>query len=351
MSTQDTQQQIMETIKSVFPETEYTVTLEYSVIKYSVIKYLVIKISKKTLISDCIYFKIYDDHIHIELLNRCGDITGTTLLNKIFYLAKKLPQIKYIQLEDKSYILKCNEKISLATIKILTIGQSWYNEHGYKSKYFERELESNKKIINKKYRDFKIEIKQLLITSYNEEYLKNIKLNDKRLEIIKKEYTQALIKRQALDDKVDEDSILEKELLDEEIDTYEDEIKRREEYNKNYDVAISNEEKRISKLINDSITSFPEVLQDNITVQDFFNSIWSIINTNINIKGCEDEILSKQCKWLSEFLDMIEMSRILEYDLYYLEKKTDNTTDIKNKYLKYKNKYLNLKNQLGYKIE
>jgi hypothetical protein len=339
MSTRDTSQQTMETIKSVFPENVYTVTLEYSVIKF-----LVIKISKKNPISDCIYFKIYNDHIHIESINRCGDITGNTLLKKIFDLAQKLPQIQYIHLEDKSYILKCNKKISLATIKILTKGQSWYNEHGYKSKFTESELESNKIIINKKYRDFKTELYQLLITLYNEEYLKNIKLNEERLETIKKEHTQALIKRQALEDKVDEDSILEKELLDAEIKRYEEEIEGRERYNKNYDLAISNEKERISKLIEYSITLFPLVSQD-ITVQEYFTSIWSIINTNI--EGYEDEKLSERCEWLSKFLDMIDMSCILNYYPYCLEKRKDSTTAIKNKYLKYKNKYLNLKNQLG----
>ena len=85
--------------------------------------------------------------IYIKSLNRCGDISGTTLLNKIFNLAQKLQNI---QLYDESYILKCNKIISLATIKILTTEISWYNKLSYKSENYENELISNIQIIDRK---------------------------------------------------------------------------------------------------------------------------------------------------------------------------------------------------------
>lgn len=120
----------------MFPQIDYTIVKEY----------LVIKIYKKVPVSNCIQFEIKNDHIYIKSLNRCGDIYGTTLLNKIFNLAQELQNIQNIQLYDESYILKCNKIISLATIKILITGQSWYNKLGYKSENYENKLISNKQI-------------------------------------------------------------------------------------------------------------------------------------------------------------------------------------------------------------
>jgi hypothetical protein len=327
-------------IKNFFPESEYNIVIEYSVIK----------ISKKDPVLDCIQFKIMNEHIYITSLNRCGEISGTILLDNIYKLAQKLPNIKNIQLYDESYILKCNKRISLATIKILTTGQSWYNKLEYTSKNIKNELISNKKIIDEPYIDFITKIPNLLIISYEKEYLKNIESNKKSLKRINEDLTRSVTQRKALDDKVDPYSILEKELLDEDIERYKKRIIEIETYKKNYEVAIAEEEAIILKLIEDSKRLFPVVLQDNITVQECFNSIWSTINTNIKTKDCKNVELRKQCKWLFKFINMIEMRHILTYDRN-LEKEVipESTIAIQNKYLKYKNKYLNLKNQLGVK--
>ena len=328
---------IHDKIKRFFPQIDYTIVQEYSVIK----------ISKKDPVSDCIQFKIMDDHIWIKSLNRCGEISGPILLDNIYKLAQLLSNIQNIQLYDESYILKCNKRISLKTIKILTTGQTWYNKLGYKSKNYEEELISNKIIIDKPYIEFIHNIHSLLITTYKKEYLTQIDLNVENLKRIDENNTYCLSQKEALTDKVDEYSIGEKNYLEQEIDKNTKRIKEIETYKKNYEVAIAEEEARIVKLIEDSKSLFLVVLQDNITVQECFNSIWSTIDTNIKTKDCEDVELSNQCIWLSEFISMIGMSRILTYDPNLEKNVIHESTAIKNKYLKYKNKYLNLKNKLG----
>lgn len=161
---------ILHKIRSFFPEIDYSIIIEEDSL---------IKILKKTTESECIHFIINDNYIYIESLNRCDNISGTKILNNIYKLAQQLGNIKYIQLVDDSYILKCNKRISLATIKILTTGQSWYNKLEYKSKNIKNELISNKKIIDEPYIDFITKIPNLLIISYEKEYLKNIESNKK----------------------------------------------------------------------------------------------------------------------------------------------------------------------------
>jgi len=327
-------------INRIFSESEYNIVTDYSVIK----------ISKKDPVLDCIQFKIMNDYIWIKSLNKCGEISGTTLLNNIYKLAQLLPNIQNIQLYDESYILKCNKRISLATIKILTTGQSWYNKLEYKSKNYENELILNKIKINKPYIDFIQEIHILLIKTYNEEYLTTIKSNDESLKRINENHTYLLSLKKSLENNTDQYSILQKKSIDEDIERGKQRIEQIETYKKNYEVARTEEEARILKLIEDSKSLFhvPVDLQDTMTVQEYFNSICPIIDKNIETKDCDDVELSNQCIWLSEFISMIRMSGILTYDRN-LEKEVirESTSAIQNKYLKYKNKYLNLKNQLG----
>ena len=50
---------------------------------------------------DCAFIQLFDDHIYIELLERCG-INGSQTIRKIEQLAVKLENISYISLEDDS---------------------------------------------------------------------------------------------------------------------------------------------------------------------------------------------------------------------------------------------------------
>ena len=138
------------------------------------------------------------------------------------------------------------------------------------------------------------------------------------------------------------------------------------------------------KIANDNVV--PNI-DDNTTVQEYFNSIWKEIIYNSKKENCENEKFINQLIWLEKFISIIKSSKILTYE-YYLQKqiKPENEYTVskwlkyfmsiftyptileKNiklepnnlytatkylkkeyyeKYIKYKNKYLNLKNQLG----
>ena len=337
-------------IISFFPEIDYSIVIEEDSL---------IKIFKKNTESKCIHFIINDDYIYIESLNRCDNISGTKILNNIYKLAQQLGNIKYIQLEDESYILKCNKKISLATIKILTTGKSWYNKLEYKSENYENELELNQQIIEKKYIDFKKEILLLSNKSFKQKYLQQINekqyvLTKLKLELKEKEkevlmYLQQKNKKLLLIRKQEELKQIKDEIqqIEKEIETLET----------GEELAIIEENKKMTVLIedcnieNDKIL-FPDI-DVNINVKDYFTSILSKINDNIKTNGCENETIIEQCNWLSKFIYIIQTYDILQYNklltnIVTLEETTDSSTAaIKNKYIKYKNKYLNLKNQLG----
>ena len=86
-------------IKNLFPQIDYTIVQEYSVIK----------ISKKDPVSDCIQFKIMHDHIWIKSLNRCGEISGPILLDNIYKLAYQ----EYFKAEDKLRKFMKDNEISI----------------------------------------------------------------------------------------------------------------------------------------------------------------------------------------------------------------------------------------------
>ena len=93
-----------------------------------------------------------DNFINVDLLNKCKNIaTGSEILEKIKTIGKKL-KCKYIKLIDGSAIvfeIKNSEKyyiISLAYLKILIDGQSWYNKMGFISNNFTNETSYNDKI-------------------------------------------------------------------------------------------------------------------------------------------------------------------------------------------------------------
>lgn len=105
----------------------------------------------------CLVLRVYMDPdniltpgsklIVIDSLDRCGvgdEMTGTLLLQKVNELALSLPEYNYIRLTDVSTVELCDIKsisvtVSLAHLKILTKGLSWYNSHGYFSETHESE--------------------------------------------------------------------------------------------------------------------------------------------------------------------------------------------------------------------
>ena len=110
--------------------------------------------------SFCTIFAVYKKEIGINKIEKCG-ISGSNILKKIEQFAKRC-SVESIYLEDQSQIDVCREKrysdrnetLDLATLKIVTTGQSWYNSLGYKSEYYEEERIINEYFMNTLYSDF-----------------------------------------------------------------------------------------------------------------------------------------------------------------------------------------------------
>jgi hypothetical protein len=189
--------QTIQIIKNVFPESVIENFIEndikglkIKILKKSISKNIIenfLGLFKKELDEDenkiCFEFNIYDkeDYIFIKRLNKCDIIKGGDFfLNNIDILAKTLKQsglkINRILLEDDSYVSICKEvnNISLRTIKILTTGESWYNSYGYYSRNKINEKILNKKIIEKKYTDFLIDLKKSIVTTNYKKSIRNI---------------------------------------------------------------------------------------------------------------------------------------------------------------------------------
>ena len=254
----------------------------------------------------CGSFVIYPDYIYIKRLDKCGSTSGTELLQMYDTLAQQLPNIKYIELEDRSEIEICKQKINLYILKILTTGQSWYNSKGYFSKNYESERSHNESIINKPYEEFidTVYKKDLeLFTDENsiEEYKKHIERHKKIVsDITNKSKRNTLYKFEESSKQNSEQKILE---YQDKIDHYDDRL-------------INNYIQEQEAEINIGIRLFPDV---NKSVKDYFNYVWRDITSNIREKGCDEETVEK-CKWLSKFINKGENFEILPYFFGSLKK-------------------------------
>lgn len=230
-----------------------------------------------------------NEFIYIDYLNNCGNINGTTLLKNMNILAQRLPNIQFILLDDASKIFMCEKEISLATIKILTKGISWYNSYGFFSDNYHDEVVHNKEKINMPYSNFKDEVYRLYIEQFKKnnslEKLRNLqmareKLRDRETDIqLKRERTEICIKFQ-------------RQIAD-------------------YSTFISNVENEYKIFVNTLI--FPDI-DVSISVKEYFSELLSKINTNKQILGCEDLEIIQQCDWLSKFISTINTSEILQYN-------------------------------------
>jgi hypothetical protein len=73
--------------------------------------------------------------LHISALSKCGANNGNRLLALVDELAESIPFMEYISLTDASNIRKCDVRLNLNELSILTseTGESWYNRWGYTS--------------------------------------------------------------------------------------------------------------------------------------------------------------------------------------------------------------------------
>jgi hypothetical protein len=283
-------EETMEIIRSVFPS--------------KIIEIKEPRIFIKTEEGNCVVFYLYPDKIYIDSLEKCGTTSGTELLNMIDTLAKRMLNINYIGLKDASDIKICEQSISLAILKILTNGLSWYNSHGYFSEYKDSEISHNEAIINMEYEKFidivyKRNLELFPLENSIEVFIKKIKLREKKIDEISN-----LSRERTL-------TVKENEIIQHHQNVllkYQDIINNYETY---IDTELNNHIKKQESEINTGIRLFHDV---NKTVKEYFNYVLSDIKVNIKDKGCNDEETIEKCIWLSKFIYKIEKSKILKYN-------------------------------------
>jgi hypothetical protein len=216
-------------------------------------------------------------------------------------LAERLPNIQFILLEDKSKIYICGKVISLSTIKILTKGISWYNSHGYLSQNYNEEVEHNKEKINMQYSKFKDEVYELYIAQFkSENSLEKLKLHQQT----RKKFIDSVEKKQLESERV---SDAERALLKQRTDMY----NKFQIQIENYTSFISDKEKEYKELIDTQIFSDIDINSNN--VKEYFNKLLYKMKT-YTPSVCKDKTIIEQCDWLSKFISIIKISKILQYD-------------------------------------
>jgi hypothetical protein len=95
--------------------------------------------------------------LDILSLSKCGENNGNRLLTLVDELVQSIKFIEYIMLTDASNIRKCDVRLGLNKLKILTseTGESWYNRWGYKSPtHHARNMRINSDIRNARMSEF-----------------------------------------------------------------------------------------------------------------------------------------------------------------------------------------------------
>ena len=89
--------------------------------------------------------------LYIESLDKCGANSGNSLLALVDKLAKLIPFIEYIALEDASHLKKCDKTVALFQLKILAsaTGDSWYGSKGYKTQTHDEVMAHNMRLRNR----------------------------------------------------------------------------------------------------------------------------------------------------------------------------------------------------------
>lgn len=259
----------------------------------------------------CASFEIYTNGIFITALEKCGDTSGTELIQLFDKLAEEMSNITYIELNDKSQIDICGKIIALFMIKILTEGESWYNKHGYFSEENEYVKSHNESIINMPYEEFR----DIVYQDELEEFKEDNTIEDY-------EYRLALcIKGFKLLEELKKANKTLDELQEKDYQLRKEKIKKYKAIIENYDASIitmiEEEKKKQQAEIKRGVDLFPDV---NKTVKDYFNYVLSDINRNKKETGC-DPITIEKCDWLNKFISNIYKSHnLIKYRAIGLKK-------------------------------
>jgi len=153
---------VIKALYDFFDREKYTITFEQG--------YLIIKSNLTQTRCGSLTFNIDDKFIYLKILKKC-DTSGTIFLNNLEQFAKKYEY--NIKLLDASSITDYD--ISLANLKILTKGESWYNSKGYKSSNFENEKRHNLEFIR-----LPVEtLRQIIINGVDKDKEQELEVNSK----------------------------------------------------------------------------------------------------------------------------------------------------------------------------
>lgn len=86
---------------------------------------------------------VNDDHVFVSHLQAVPKLSGTEIVKEI----KQIPRNSLpLRLHDASEVEIHNTRVSLALIKLISNGESWYNSHGFVSETDTQEKRDRKKI-------------------------------------------------------------------------------------------------------------------------------------------------------------------------------------------------------------
>ena len=166
---------MIETMLRVFPEREgFFVNDDYNEDNFDemLIEFFVFKNEVGKEAELCLIFNFDPDDIYIEraLTSKCGDVTGTDLLNKMgmvfLILRERYPHVIMKIRLDEAELKFLGIKRSLSWLYLFKSGESWYNSKGYYEDKGENKLNYNKnKVLIDKF------IHQKVVVAYNEEEL------------------------------------------------------------------------------------------------------------------------------------------------------------------------------------
>ena len=262
-------EEIMKTIQKVFPPSKFR-------IKKSETKNYRVKIFLK---NDelCVEFYFLKTYIRVDFLQKCKslgtELTCTEILDNVYYIAKSIPNIKYILLDDESIITLCDYNIYFSVLKILTTGISWYNDNQYFSEDYMNEKKHNEEIINMKYSVFLNIVNRIDIEEFKKRELITYSLED-----------------------------LEKYISN-----------RTKDYGSEYIFELEKLEAYISNQEDKTYIGNQLYPPGDLTVQDYFKNIYSDIKKDIGRTSC-GVLTTQKCEWLESVISKILNVEILKYN-------------------------------------
>lgn len=265
-------EEIMKKIQKVFPPSKFRI--KKSGARNNQVEIFLTDGENDELCVEFYFLKTYIRIIFLEKRKMLNiEVTDNEILDNVYYIAKSIPNIKYILLDDESIIKLCDYNIYFSVLKILTTGISWYNDNHYFSEDYMNEKKHNEEIINMKYSVF--------------------------LNIVNRIDIEEFKKRKSITYSLED---LEKYISNQTENWDSDYIAELEELNRY--ISNQKEETYIGKHL------YPP---GDLTVQDYFKNIYSDIKKDIGRTSC-GVLTTQKCEWLESVISKISKVKILKYN-------------------------------------